>query len=595
MTKLNAAFAVMPSRVFRAACVVFLSAFAAACGGGGGSTGTTTTAAVVTTATAPGAPTGLVATAGNGSAAIAFSAPASTGGSAITGYTVTCTAGATSQIATGATSPINVPSLANNTAYSCTATATNAIGTSPASAAVTVTPLSTIGAPGAPTLTSVAPSNSSATLTFSAPSSTGTSAITSYAAACTLGATRISGAASASPILLLGLSNGSTYSCSVTATNSVGAGPASGSLNVTPAATAATPAGVAQFTTIDFGALAAYANPALPAYYDATVTALDNTPPNNPITDRGASLGRVMFYDKRLSINDSVSCASCHKQANGFTDPQRFSTGFSGSSFTTAHAMRLGNVRYYRPSDMFWDRRAASVEVQATQPIQNAIEMGWDTAAGGIAALIAKMNATSYYPALFNLAFGTPAITETRMQQALAQFERAMISSNSRWDAGYAAVFNNAAPNANLGLDLPNFTAEENRGRTLFINARNNGGAGCAGCHVPPTFALAPNSQSNGLDAGETRIFKSPSLKNLGVTGPYMHDGRFATLAEVIEFYDHGVQAGPALDNRLKQGNGAPQVLNLPAADKAALVAFLRTLDDPALNSDPRFASAMLQ
>lgn len=551
----------------------------------------------VTSTTAPGAPTGLVATAGNGSASIAFTAPASNGGSAITGYAVSCTAGASTQTATGAASPITVGSLTNNLAYSCTASATNAVGTSAASAAVTVTPLSTIGAPGAPTLQSVAPANSSAILTFSAPASPGVSAITGYTATCALGAGRISGAATSSPILLLGLTNGSTYACSVTAANSIGAGAASASLNVTPAATATTPAGVAQFTTIDFGALVSYASPTLPAYYDASVTALDNTPPGNPVTDRGAALGRVMFHDKRLSINNTIACASCHQQAKGFTDPARFSAGFSGTAFTTAHAMRLGNVRYYRPGDMFWDRRAASVELQATQPIQNAIEMGWDAAAGGVPALIAKMNATSYYPGLFNLVFGTPAITEARMQLALAQFERAMISSSSRWDTGYATVFNNAAPNANLGVDLPNFTAEENRGRTLFINARNNGGAGCAACHIPPTFALAANSQSNGLDAGETRIFKSPALKNIGVGGPYMHDGRFATLAEVIDFYDHGVQAGPALDNRLKQGGagGPPQVLNLSTADKAALVAFLRTLDDPVLNSDPRFASPMLQ
>jgi cytochrome c peroxidase len=597
MANRPAAFAAMSYRFFRMTPAVFLGTLAAACGGGGGggATGTTTPAAVVVTATAPGAPTELVATAGNASATIAFAAPAANGGSAITGYSVTCVSGASSQAASGTASPITVAPLANNTGYACTATATNAIGASPASAPVSVTPLATIGAPGAPTLQSVTPANSSALLTFSAPASPGISPIIAYTATCTLGATRISATATASPVLLLGLANGSSYACSVTAANAVGAGPASGSLNVSPAASTATPAGVAQFTTLDFSTLVSYANPTLPPYYDATVTGLDNTPPNNTITDRGASLGRVLFYDKRLSINDTISCASCHRQASGFTDPLRFSTGFSGSAFTTAHAMRLGNIRYYRPGDMFWDRRAASVEIQATQPVQNAIEMGWTAAAGGIPSLITKLNATAYYPALFNFVFGTPAITEGRIQQALAQFERAMISSNSRWDTGYTNVFNNAAPNANLGLDLPNFTTEENRGRTLFINARNNGGAGCAACHIPPTFSLAANSQSNGLDAGETRIFKSPSLKNIGVTGPYMHDGRFATLAEVIEFYDHGVQAGPALDNRLKQGNGAPQVLNLPAADKAALVAFLRTLDDPVLNSDPRFASPMLQ
>jgi cytochrome c peroxidase len=115
------------------------------------------------------------------------------------------------------------------------------------------------------------------------------------------------------------------------------------------------------------------------------------------------------------------------------------------------------------------------------------------------------------------------------------------------------------------------------------------GGAGCSSCHLPPTFALAADAHSNGLDAGETRLFKAPSLRNVGLTGPYMHDGRFATLAEVVDFYDHGVQEGPALDNRLRQGRG-PQRLNLGAADRAALVAFLMTLTDRALTTDARFS-----
>jgi cytochrome c peroxidase len=351
-----------------------------------------------------------------------------------------------------------------------------------------------------------------------------------------------------------------------------------------------TPAGVSAFTTLDFNVLDNYATPTLPAYYDASVTPLDNAPNGGAISNRIATLGRVLFYDKRLSVNDAVSCASCHQQASGFSDPKRFSAGFTGTAFTSAHAMRLGNVRYYRPGSMFWDRRAASVEAQATQPIQNEIEMGWTPAAGGVPGLINKMGTTAYYSDLFSFAFGDAAITEARIQTALAQFERSMVSTGSRWDAGYATVFSAAAPNRNLALDLPNLTAEENRGRALFINAPGNGGVGCAACHVPPTFALAANADSNGLDAGETRLFKSPSLKNIGVGGPYMHDGRFATLEEVVEHYSTGVKAGPALDQRLRAGNGAPRLLNLSAADKAALVAFMKTLDDSTLNTDRKFA-----
>ena len=371
-----------------------------------------------------------------------------------------------------------------------------------------------------------------------------------------------------------------------------GGGGSTGAATATTPTTAAltTPAGVADFTTLDFNAVANYANPALPAYYDATVAALDNTPANNSINDRVATLGRVLFYDKRLSVNDGIACASCHQQASGFDDPRRFSTGFSGAAFTTAHAMRLGNVRYYQPGSMFWNKRAATLELQASQPIINDIEMGFVPAIGGVTALITKMQSSTYYPDLFTFAFGDAAITETRIQQALAQFQRAMISSNSRWDTAYAQVFSPALPNRALGVPLPGFSAQEDRGRQLFVAPVAAGGAGCAACHVPPTFALTANSQSNGLDAGETVIFKSPSLKNVGLSRAFMHDGRFASLDAVVEHYNSGVQAGPALDNRLRAPGGAPQRLNLPAADKAALVAFMQTLTDTVLTADPKFS-----
>ena len=347
---------------------------------------------------------------------------------------------------------------------------------------------------------------------------------------------------------------------------------------------------VAQFTTIDLNNLLNYANPTLPAYYDNTVAARDNEPANNQIEDRIATLGRVLFYDTQLSVNNSKSCASCHQQSAGFDDPDRFSTGFAGGTFTTAHAMRLGNARYFSPGSSFWDKRAASLEEQATEPIKNPIEMGWDDAAGGINALITRMEGLDYYPALFEFAFGNATITEARMQQALAQFERAMISSDSRWDRAYAQVFNPNAPNRNLNATLPGFSASENRGRQLFMTGRNNGGAGCSACHQPPTFALAANSDSNGLDTGETTEFKSPSLKNVGLSSFFMHDGRFNSLAQVVEHYNSGIQNGPALDNRLRQGN-APQRLNLSDTDKQALVDFMQTLNDDSLTNDIRFTN----
>jgi cytochrome c peroxidase len=344
-------------------------------------------------------------------------------------------------------------------------------------------------------------------------------------------------------------------------------------------------------TTINPAAPDRYALAPLPAYYDGAVAQTDNTPPDNVASDRLAMLGRVLFYDRQLSINRATSCSSCHQQADGFGDPARFSTGFNGVSFTTAHAMRLGNVRYWRPGNMFWDRRAATLELQASHPITNPIEMGFDNGNGGMAALVVRLQAIPYYQELFTVAFGDATVSEDRIGRALANFERAIVSSASRWDTAFAQVFNPALPARGLDLPLPGFSPQEERGRQLFMTGRANGGAGCATCHVPPTFALDGNSQSNGLDAGETRIFKAPSLKNVGLSHFFMHDGRFSSLEQVIEFYDSGVQTGPALDNRLGGASGPPRRLNLSTDDKAALVAFLQTLADPALASDPRFSN----
>ena len=320
------------------------------------------------------------------------------------------------------------------------------------------------------------------------------------------------------------------------------------------------------------------------------MAALDNTPVGDPIDDRIATLGRVLFHDRRLSVNDAVACASCHRQATGFDDPARFRVGFSGTAFTTAHAMRLANLRYWAPGSMFWDRRAASAALQASQPIQHPVEMGFDASNGGIAALLSKMAGIVYDPELFEFAFGDAAITEARIQRALAHFERAIVSSDSRWDRGYAALATPQAPNPPLGSTVPGLSASENAGLLLFIRGPQAGGLGCAGCHVPPSFALAANSRSNGLDAGESRVFKSPSLKNVGTSTAFMHDGRFSTLAQVVDHYDAGIQNGPVLDNRLRPG-GTPLRLGLTPTQKQDLVAFLSTLADPTLAADPRFGS----
>jgi cytochrome c peroxidase len=337
-----------------------------------------------------------------------------------------------------------------------------------------------------------------------------------------------------------------------------------------------------------------YVAPVLPAHYDADVAALDNTPPADLPSDRIATLGRVLFYDRALSTNGFVSCATCHQQSNGFSDSARFSSGV-GPTPTAAHAMRLVNLRYFRLGSAFWDRRAATIEIQAGQPIQDPNEMGFDAAHGGLAALEAKLQALPYYPPLFQAAFGDSTVSEERVRRALAQFQRAMVSTQSRWDSAYALVYNPALADKGLNTPLPGFSAEEDRGRALFMQGPQQGGAGCASCHQPPGFALAPGTRSNGLDAGETKIFKSPSLKSVGRSSAFMHDGRLGTLAQVVAHYNSGVQAGPALDNRLRTPDGQPLRLNLSAADQAALVAFMLTLDDLALAADTRFADPFVR
>jgi len=358
--------------------------------------------------------------------------------------------------------------------------------------------------------------------------------------------------------------------------------------------------GVTTYTSLDLNSPENYTSPSLLAHYDATLLATRNSTSANPTTDKGATLGRVLFNDTRLSFNNTKSCASCHVQANGFVDQAQFSTGFAGG-LTTAHAMRLGNVAFYQGNRMFWDKRSESLEAQATDPIQDAIEMGFDATHGGFSALVTKMQALPYYPELFKWVFGDETISEARVQNALAQFQRSMIAANSKWDRAYAVVYTNngrvnSAQNFGrplAGADIPaadRFTASEDRGRALFIQGPNNGGKGCAACHQPPTFSLAANSRSNGLDLNETVIFKSPSLKNVALDGRFMHDGRFSSLEEVLAHYATGIKAGPALDNRLRVP-GIP----MTAQEQADIVAFLKTLTDDTLNTDRRFTSPFLK
>lgn len=329
-----------------------------------------------------------------------------------------------------------------------------------------------------------------------------------------------------------------------------------------------------------------YATLNLPAHLRVNVIrAQDNTPVTNPVSDVGATLGRVLFYDKRLSANNTVSCASCHQPEKGFSDGRPFSVGFAGG-LTGRNSMGLTSARYYQSGKFFWDERAATLEDQVLQPIQNAVEMGMT-----LPELTAKLSDETFYQELFTSAFGDSVITSDRISRALAQFVRSIVSTSTKYDAGVASGFTN-------------FTAQENQGRQIF------GASGCATCHGTDNFVPLV-AFNNGLEfpfvdeglgavtglATDDGKFKVPSLRNIGLTAPYMHDGRFATLEQVVDFYNAGVVDNPNLAAQLRNPPGppgspppAPRRLNLSVAQKGALVAFLRTLTDTTVTTDPRFA-----
>jgi cytochrome c peroxidase len=353
-------------------------------------------------------------------------------------------------------------------------------------------------------------------------------------------------------------------------------------------------------TKINPNALPNYANQAIPNYIRK-----DNTGAN-PITNEKAILGRVLFYDKSLSIDNTVACASCHQQAFGFSDPTLASQGVQGG-LTTRHSMRLINTRFAIESKFFWDERAATLEAQVTTPIQDHAEMGFSGENGrpNLATLLTKLGGIAYYQELFTLAYGSSAVTEPRMQQALAAFIRSIQSFDSKYDLGRAQVNNDAA-------NFPNFTAQENLGKQLFLTppvfdgtgTRINGGAGCQGCHQAPEFDIDPNSRNNGIirplaqGAGlELAITRSPTLRDAvnatgGSNGAFMHSGVFASLQNVVGHYNN-IPAQPGnnnLDARLNPG-GNLQKLNLSGAEINAIVAFIQTLSGKDVYTNEKWGS----
>lgn len=327
-----------------------------------------------------------------------------------------------------------------------------------------------------------------------------------------------------------------------------------------------------------------YANVELPAHFTQRGKNFDNTPPDNPITDHGATLGRVLFYDTRLSANNTTSCASCHVQKHAFADPKPFSKGFQGVH-TDRRAMPLVNARYYERARFFWDERAGNLEEMVLLPVQSRIEMGQD-----LKTVVELLSRDTTYPGLFEKSFGDRQVTEARIGKALAQFVRSMVSYQSRYDEGRARA-------QSTHDDFDNFTLQENRGKALFL--RN-----CGSCHMKDgnEHFFVPTPANTGLrgsdpaaDGGVGDVtlrpadlgsFKSPSLRNVEVTAPYGHDGRFATLNALIDHYSDNAISDPNLGYVIPVGP-----LSFTTSEKAALIAFLKTLTDEKFLNDPKFSN----
>ena len=353
-----------------------------------------------------------------------------------------------------------------------------------------------------------------------------------------------------------------------------------------------------------------YSNINFPDTFTDYVFGFDNTPTDNPITDDGVTLGRVLFYDVNMSANNTISCASCHLQEFGFSDNVPKSEGFEGGH-TFRNSMGFANAGLYADENFFWDHRAETLEAQVLMPLQDEVEMGMT-----LDVLVTKLSALDYYDPLFENVFGSTQITSDKISKVLAQFVRSIYSFNTKYDEGIEATHN-------IFVDFPNFTAEENIGKDIFNGKLTPEAIGtCVTCHLPNATPLhfaqdipeganqvvfsGAETDNIGLDIDENvedngvganlgipslnGHFKSPSIRNIEVTGPYMHDGRMETLEEVVEHYSTGVLAHPYLSAHMKDGNGDPRHLDLTPEESAALVAFMKTLTDYELINDVKFS-----
>ncbi len=282
-------------------------------------------------------------------------------------------------------------------------------------------------------------------------------------------------------------------------------------------------------------------------------------PSKYKITEQGILFGSLLFNDTKLSINQEASCASCHKQQYAFADNVNFSTGIN-HQINNINTMPLFNLAWYK--SYFWDGRVKSIEDQISHPINNPTEMGsnWKL-------ILQRLNQSEHYKKLSSEIYGTSTIDSEIVVNSISQFLRSIISDNSKFDS----VLANKAK----------FTSDEYEGYELVNNQAY--ASACINCHLTEAQVLGTNGglAHNGLP-GLTKAMRIPSLRNLKFTAPYMHDGRFKTLEEVIDFYSSSVKAQPLLDNRIKSNNGKEVFTQ---EEKRKIIAFLNTMNDYTLVS----------
>jgi cytochrome c peroxidase len=327
-------------------------------------------------------------------------------------------------------------------------------------------------------------------------------------------------------------------------------------------------------------------------YPKVNIVSLAETQANN----NRATLGRVLFYDNTLSLDKNVSCGSCHNPSRAFSDDSRFSDGV-GDKVTTRNSLALATTLSfkisYNPIDptlsgskFSWDDSASSLDQQVKNAFRNENEMNITDD-----EIIARIGEKPYYPILFEKAFGDANVDVERVSEAISSFVDAISSVHSKFDEGleHSSQFS-------VERNFYNFTEEENRGKQLYNNS-------CASCHTDKHNFTVKTTGNNGLQmdyadkgvGGRLNkeelfgVFKIPFLRNIELTGPYMHDGRFETLEDVVDHYSEGVMAHDNLSDELKNDDGSPRNLNLTQEDKAALVAYLKTLTDETIAIDTRF------